>query len=499
MRILYIDIDSCRPDHLGCYGYHRDTSPNIDAVAARGVRFNRCYASDVPCLPSRTSLFCGRLGVRNGVINHGGVRSQPFNEGRERGFNSPMFDSGWMNQLVKAGYYTATISPFGERHDGYHWYAGFREIHNTGGGGNELAEQVSPVVLDWLDRKGKDDNWFLHFNVWDPHTPYRTPESFGNPFADDPLPAWLTEEVRARHWAGVGPHSAREVPGFSDAEGMGRDPDRYPRQPLQADSMDAVRAMFDGYDCGVRYADEHIGRVLAKLEQLGIADNTAVIISADHGENLGELNIYGDHQTADEITTHIPLIIHWPGVTDTDANAGRVDDGLLYANDWAATSLDLVGGRVPGDWDGVSFADRLKAGDEQGREYVVVSQGAWSVQRGVRFRSDGHEWILLRSYHDGYHDFPELLLFDLTDDPHEQHNLAEQRSDLVNHGLRLLDDWLAGMMRRSKAGEDPFWTVIREGGALHTRDRLPAYLERLRATGRDDAADRLAARYPSEA
>jgi choline-sulfatase len=73
MRILYIDCDSLRPDHLGCYGYDRDTSPNIDRIADDGRRFTNYYASDVPCLPSRTALFTGQLGIHTGVVNHGGI------------------------------------------------------------------------------------------------------------------------------------------------------------------------------------------------------------------------------------------------------------------------------------------------------------------------------------------------------------------------------------------------------------------------------------------
>ena len=71
MRILYIDIDSQRPDHFGCYGYHRKTSPNIDRIAARGVRFDNDYVTDAPCLPSRTAMWSGRFGIHTGVINHG--------------------------------------------------------------------------------------------------------------------------------------------------------------------------------------------------------------------------------------------------------------------------------------------------------------------------------------------------------------------------------------------------------------------------------------------
>src|SRR5436189_2011674 len=85
MRILYIDIDSQRPDHLGCYGYHRKTSPNIDRIAARGVRFENYYVTDAPCLPSRTAMWSGRFGIHSGVINHCGACADWANEGRERG------------------------------------------------------------------------------------------------------------------------------------------------------------------------------------------------------------------------------------------------------------------------------------------------------------------------------------------------------------------------------------------------------------------------------
>src|SRR5262245_56942473 len=72
MRFVYFDIDSLRASHVGCYGYHRATTPAIDSLAKRGALFTRCYASDVPCLPSRTALFSGRLGAHNGVVGHAG-------------------------------------------------------------------------------------------------------------------------------------------------------------------------------------------------------------------------------------------------------------------------------------------------------------------------------------------------------------------------------------------------------------------------------------------
>ena len=487
MRILYIDIDSLRPDHLGCYGYHRRTSPNIDRLAAEGVRFDGCYATDVPCLPSRTALFSGRFGIHSGVINHGGVAAEPFVEGPGRLFRSTLGRTSWPACLRRAGLATVTVSPFGERHSAWHWYAGFSEIYNTGKGGGERADEVAPVALDWLARRGREDNWFLHVNLWDPHTPYRTPAAYGEPFRDEPLPGWLTDEVRQAHWHGVGPHSAREITGY----GVPADR-RHPRQPVEASSMAEVRRLFDGYDTGVRYADDHVGRLLDALAGLGVLEETAIILSSDHGECLGELNIYGDHQAADEFTTHVPLIVRWPGVTD--GQAGRVDDALHYQFDLAATSIELAGGDVPSIWDGEGFAAALRGGRGGGRECLVLSEEAWRYTRPVRFVNA----TCIRSYHDGYHGFSPLMLFDLAADPHEQRDLAAERPEEVGRAMVMLDEWYGRMMATATHPQDPMWTVLREGGPLHTRGQLPAYLERLRASGRGGWADRLAAAHPSE-
>jgi choline-sulfatase len=484
MRILYIDVDSLRPDHLGCYGYHRRTSPNIDRIASQGVRFENVYASDAPCGPSRTALWSGRFGIHNGVINHGGEAGEPFQDGRPRGMDSMIGGTNWMRCLrnAKPGMKTATISPFGERHGTFHWYAGFNEIYNTGRRGHERADEISPVAIDWIKRNGQIENWFLHVNLWDPHTPYRTPASLGNPFKDEPPPAWLTEQVRQRHWAGCGPHSAREMLGFVDtcpdwAQGC-------PLQPLTAASMADVRRMFDGYDCGVLYSDQHIGHILNALADLNVLDDTAIMISADHGENLGELNIYGDHQTADQITCRIPLVVRWPGVSH---GQGRVDSALHYHFDFAATTIELTGGKVPAIWDGQSFAAAFSRGAESGRDFLVVSQGAWSCERAVR---RGNE-LCIRSYHDGYHLFPDVMLFDVKEDPHEQHDLASARPQQTSEMLALLESWWSEMLRTAILPVDRMSTVLREGGPLHTRGELPAYLKRLRETGRGACADEL--------
>lgn len=485
MRVLYFDIDSLRPDHLGCYGYHRDTSPNIDQVARRGVRFEQCYISDAPCLPSRTALWSGRCGFHTGVVGHGGTAAQPFVEGPSRDFQDIFSKTGWMGALRRAGLLTATISSFGQRHSAWHWHAGFNEIYNPGKGGLERADEVFPIALDWLRRNGQRDNWFLHVNLWDPHTPYRTPPEFGNPFENEPVDDWLTEEVRQRLWQGYGPHSAQEPQGWDYSV-----PHRYPRMPAQIDSMQSLKRWIDGYDVGVRYADEYIGRLLNALADLGVLDGTAVIIGADHGENLGELNVWGDHQTADSVTCRVPLVISWPGITSQ-----RSDTALHQHYDWAATLIELVGGTVPDNWDAISFASAFREGRAEGRPHVITGQGAWTCQRAVRFES----YICLRTYHDGYQALEPVMLFDVEADPHLRYDLAAERPEIVRHAMSLLAGWQHRMMVTSGTNVDPLMTVMREGGPFQIWGRLPHYLERLRATGRTHHAGLLAARHPQEA
>jgi choline-sulfatase len=494
MRILMIDIDTLRPDHLGCYGYQRATSPNIDRVAAEGVRFENCYITDAPCLPSRSALWSGRTGFHTGVINHGGEAADPFNEGIRRDFRDVYSATGWVSLLRRRGLRTATVSPFAERHSAWWWYAGYQEIYDPGQGGAERADAVTPPALDWLARHGREDNWFLHVNYWDPHTPYRAPESLGQPFASDPLPGWLSEDVLRQCWDGFGPHSAQEPHGYG-YEGEGKYiASNFPRLPLQIDSLDAARRWMDGYDEGIYYADQHVGHLLDALAAAGVLDETVIIITSDHGENQGELNVWGDHQTADHITCRVPLIIRWPGPD----GAARVDRALHYHFDWAATLVELLGGQVPANWDGQSFAAAFRAGEEAGREYLVVSQAAWACQRGVRFAEAGQDYFCMRTYHDGYKALEPVMLFNLSQDPHEQRDLSAEQPALVDRAMRHLSDWQAGQMQTSRAARDPMMTVLREGGPFHTRGHLPAYLRRLRATGRTAHADRLEALHPQD-
>jgi arylsulfatase A-like enzyme len=483
MRVLYLDVDTLRPDHLGCYGYGRATSPNIDRLAADAIRFEQVYVSDSPCLPSRSALITGRFGISNGVVNHGGQRAELFPAGPNRARQGDLAATSWAHLLRQTGMWCTSISTFPERHSAYHWLAGFNEHYNLGTDGHETADMVAPLALDWLRRRGREDHWFLHVHLWDPHTPYRTPSAFGDPFADEPHPEWIDDEVLSRHWGLSGPHSAQEVLGFGPLPQYRG----YRRQPQQIASQSDVRRMFDGYDVGIRFADHHIGRILATLSDIGVWDETAVMVSSDHGETLGELGIYCDHQTADLHTHRVPLILRWPGM-----GPGRVDRAFRYQFDVAATVAELVGATVPAVWDGVSFASDLQGGPlVPNRDHLILSCAAWATQRAVRFGP----WLYVRTYHDAFHNFPQTMLFNVEADPHEQRDVADEHPHVVGRASALLLDWEAQNMTRNGAGVDPLWTVISEGGGYYTRDRLDSYVRRLVATGRADQAKRISSEH----
>ena len=499
MRILYLDLDALNPSHLGCYGYGRNTSPTIDRIAGEGVRCENVYCSDAPCLPSRTALYTGRFGIHTGVVGHGGTAADPKRQGKGRGFRSTYEEDSFPRQLQKLGMHTAMISPFGQRHAAHQYYAGFNEIHNTGLGGQEPVEVVQPVVRDWLARHAAEDDWYLHVNYWDIHTPYRVPADYGNPFENEPIADWYTNEVIERHVRRGGPHSAQDLNMYEDADAAG-----YPRMPARITDRASLKQWIDGYDVAIRYVDDAVAQLVAMLKEAGVYDETAIVISADHGENQGQLGIYGEHATADHATCHLPFIVKWPGL------APGIDTGLHYHLDWPPTCLQLLGaaGKCPAVWDGRSYADALGGEDDGGRDALVLSQCAHVAQRSVRFDDGPHRWLYIRTYHDGLQLFDRHTLFDLATDPHEQHNVADQHPAVLREAAwRLMqwhDDAMAAVVRDYADVTDPLYTVLAEGGPHHARQNvhgepvdLDAYAERLRNSGRGEAAERLRARYPN--
>lgn len=481
MRILFVDIDTLRADHMGCYGYYRNTTPNIDQVCAEGIRFDNYYTSDAPCLPSRAALVSGMFGIRNGAVGHGGTAADRRLTGEPRGFTDYVDENCFHNIFRHAGFHTASVSTFPERHSSWWFNAGFQECYNVGGRGVESGEKVLPVALDWLERNKDRDNWFLHVHFWDPHTPYRAPKEFGNPFAGEPFETWIDEKTFAQHKQHTGPHSINELSMYDDSTD-----ERYPRALGKAETMEELRQVFDGYDCGVRYADYLVGQLLDKLREQGLYEDTVIIITSDHGENMGELGIYEEHATADQPTCRIPFLIKWPG-----GQKGAADGQLHYSLDLLPTMAELLQVEPAGNWDGQSYAATIQSGAPRGRESLVISQMAHVCQRSARFG----DWLYIRTIHDGYHLFDQEMLFNVKEDPHEQHDRKAEHPELCAQGAKIILDWQEEQMKKSASQIDPMWTVVKEGGPFHARGHLEAYLRRLEATGRAEGARRLREEY----
>ncbi|MEM8873728.1 MAG: sulfatase [Planctomycetota bacterium] len=498
MRILHLDIDALRPDHLGCYGYHRDTSPTIDTIAKDAVRFEEVYCSDAPCLPSRTALYSGRFGFDTGVTDHGHTHGQPRLEPRRNARDLFTID-GLPGRLARAGYRTVLISGFHARHSAHWFAAGFTETIDTRKGGMEIVSDVQPHAESWLREHADEEDWYLHVNYWDVHTPYRTPMDYGHPFENEPLPGYVDDALIERWKNKVGPHSPKDVGRmFDDVTGD------HPRDVGRCDTMDGARKAIDGYDTAIRYVDDAIAKLMAILDDLGVADDTAIVITADHGENMGELGIWGEHATADAATCHIPLIVKWPG------KKPGVHAGLQYHLDWSATVLDLLGMEPSGSADGKSFAGVFDGEDPPGREALVFSQGSHTCQRSVRWNDGNRKWLHIQSYHDGYHLFPDDMLFDLADDPYEQSDIAVHHADVVDRAKAVASEWVEArqkkLMARGVEPTDPLVTTVAEGGPFYCRnwwitkgDALPYYLDRLEKTGRAEGAAKLREKYTSRA
>jgi choline-sulfatase len=479
VRVLYIDIDCLMPAHVGCYGYGRRTTPNIDRLAADSLLFTNCHTSDAPCLPSRAALFSGRFGINNGVTCHDGPASQL----RYAGSGHSHHPEGRMLMRVfqDAGWNTVSFSGFAQRHVAWWYVAGFTEHYGSKlPGGSESAPAVTGLTLDWLRRHGREDNWFVHAHYWDVHTPYTAPKEYVDSVAADPLPEFPDGETVRRDFRTVyGSRTARDWwgPGWKSwNESVSYD----------ISNRQELGTWINALDGAVRYADAAVGELLAAVDQLGIAEDTVVIVSSDHGEAVGELGMYFEHGNACEGVTHVPLVIRWPGLTD----GGRRDESLLYQLDLCPTLTEMLGLPTPKRWDGQSFASALRAQEFLGRPYLVCGNGIYSFQRAVRTP----HWRMIRTIHPGIYPYDPLYLFNMIDDPHQTHNAAEEEPEALAWCDHLLSAWWHEHCTGSAASLDPFQLQMAAGFTPDLYCGLGPMLERLRSMGRTEQYEDLVRR-----
>jgi choline-sulfatase len=450
VRIIYFDIDCLRPDHLGCYGYHRPTSPHIDAVAREGVRFDRYYCANSPCLPSRTAWSSGRFGIRNGVCSNHGAGARFVL--RTRRYGGPEADNDVLMRHLRAhGYDTISFSNFADRHNAMWFMRGWTEYHTPNlKGGAETAEEVNEPLLYWLKRNGRRENYVLHVNYWDAHRCYKMDPSWADRFAGIPVEqAWPDEAALQAHQRIEGPFTA----GGQFRDGVSP----YPLMPGAVTSRTEFEHMVTGYDAAIAYVDHHLGLVLEELDRQGVLEDAAILISADHGDAFGEHGIYSDHVCADECIHHIPLIVRWPGVS----TAGTASDALLYNVDLGPTLCDLVGLPAPVDWDGATFKENLVGRAGLDRKFLVWDCGLYAVQRAVRTRTH----LMLRTYDAYGYPFEAVELYDIAADPYQTHNLCDEQPDIVGRLSRHMADWTQAQWAKGHSIPDPLLEVLHERGS----------------------------------
>ena len=404
MKVVFIVIDTLRADHLGCYGYHRDTSPHIDKLASESVVFENAFPSDVPTQPSYTSMFTGLRGINNGIISHSA--SENLSE------NIPFLPE----ILAQNGVTTSAVSTLYMMR---RWFArGFHYYMNPVAGNRRGLQQVNAVdinrvALPWM-RDHKQEDFFLFLHYWDPHGLYLPPEKYRRLFYDgdecDPDNHSLDYLKSHPIWT----FTKNQI----DAIGEG------------ITDLEYVVAQYDGE---IRYTDDHIKQVLDQLESLNIDDETMLIITSDHGESMGEHNFYFDHFDIYETTIHVPLIMRFPkGVPE----GIRVPDQVQSTISIAPTILNLYGLKVP---DYMKGKDLVKiANDEEAGDKVIYSnQGLWTAKRTIRTK----KWKFIKTTHKAFWDTPERELFRIDKDPGELNNLTEVESDMVNKLELKMNRW----------------------------------------------------------
>ena len=422
-NILFITIDTLRADKLSSYGYHLKTSPNIDQLAAEGVRFADAYTVVPRTGPSHASMFTSRYPQEHGAKLNGFSVPQDTKWLflpqilRKFGYRNGAFVSAWV--------LTGHITKFDRFFDTWD-----EQLNRTYQFVNSMrhAEDVTPKAIDWL-KQNTHQPFFLWVHYFDPHSPY---------------------DFR---------------PEFSNFEQIG-EPD-----PI-VNTWDAgMRDRMAKYDSEVGYTDHHVGKLLKTVDDLGLRENALVVLLSDHGESLGEHDFVGHGEGLYQNILHIPLVMRLPGVIP----AGKVVKGKVSTLDLAPTIVELAIKRntaepVLNTFRGESFAASWEGGAWKARE--VVRYITWAGQKWVMPKWIAKLWLpslnspLRYGYTEGDEKVvwtpgkDEVSVVDIEQDPHEL------RPDIIEEGEARYKTETAALKR---------WLEITEGekgeNRMNQRDR----------------------------
>lgn len=398
-NVVLVVIDTLRADHLGCYGYERPTSPNIDAFAAQATRYSRALSAGAWTVPSHASLFTGKPPFAHGA--------RTFRVDEPTNNVSPLAEAEvtLAEALLQSGYRTgAFVANAAYLSQKWNLDQGFESWTVA----RVYADELNPLVFTWLDAAAEaHDPFFLFVNYIDVHGPYDT-----RPRLD------VTDEP------------------------VDRDPDLMhvlAKRVLPADEdipTEIVRRVIDQYDTAISNVDAGIGALLDRIESLGLDEDTIVILTSDHGEYFGEHYLAAHSKDVYQEVLRVPLLIRAPR-----QQAGRLVERLTVSNDVPG----LIASEFPKD----ARARLLALFPKLPGNHVVVAENYYTRQKdlfhplwGHRFQRERRavfEWpykLIISS--DDQHE-----LYDLEADPSESNNLLERRPQIAERlatSLRAYED-----------------------------------------------------------
>ena len=335
-NILFIMIDTLRPDHVGCYGYQRQTTPNLDRLAAGGVRFDQMIAASSWTTPSVMSMFTSLPPSLHGVTGPDktlvGDATTLAAELKRAGYQTVGFTSNPCTHS-KLGYargfdlyddFTVMLSSDLNLFEDFDQEKGI------------LSTVTSPTInrlaLSWLEQKRDPGRpFFLYLLYFDPHADYVPPSPYNRLF--DP--------------EYDGPENGRNLPDRAESgSAVFTERDRA-----------HIRALYDG---DIRFTDEHVGALLKKMEQLKLLENTLTVVVSDHGEEFWEHGGMLHGHTLYEELIHVVCILHWPG----KIGPGTVFPQQVSHVDIMPSLLDAMGLPIPRQCRGESFMPCLASPDK---------------------------------------------------------------------------------------------------------------------------------------
>ncbi len=295
INVLLIIIDTLRADHMGFWGYERDTTPVLDSLASSGTVWVQMQAQSSWTLPSVASMLTG-LSPRE----HGAGISY----GQMYGLASSI--PSMQRILYSRGFQTCGIFNVIFLNENFGFHRGFDHFDCRGVSENtgcRRADQTVDDALEWLNDLDDESCFFTVLHFYDPHIPYDPPPPYDTLYADPSYTALLNGEQQL-----IVMNSVNRDGGEIDDEGLNN--------------------LIDLYDGEIAFTDAEIGRLLGEIRNKGLADSTLVIVVADHGEEFLEHSGIEHGRTLYQEVTHVPLIFSGPGVPTgltIDAPAAHID------------------------------------------------------------------------------------------------------------------------------------------------------------------------------